>query len=143
MLVLVRELTALGAAVAWTGSCADGCAHDRKFFHLFPPMEIYGARESLVRQWREHYLPCMCAFRRGPGFVQVRDRRRGAFEIFTVDDPDTLHSINRMLDAVPAADIPESVRAELRHANLVAEQGGMIWWLPTRIHRWPSPAMLV
>jgi hypothetical protein len=143
MLVLIRELTGLGAAVAWTASCDDDCVSDRKFFHLFPPAAVEGARDSAALQWREKYLPCMCVFRRGPGFAEVRDRRRGALEILTLDDPDTFRPIGKMLDGVATSEVPEPVRDVLRQAGLIAEQGGLVWWLPTRVHRWPNPAMVV
>jgi hypothetical protein len=143
MLVLVRELTALGAAVAWTASCDDDCVSDRKFFHLFPPAAVQGARNSVAIQWRERYLPCMCVFRRGPGFAEVRDRRRGTLEILTLDDPGTFPVIGKMLDGVAVSEVPDQDRETLRQAGLIAEQGGLAWWLPARIHRWPNPAMVV
>lgn len=143
MLVLIRELTGLGAAVAWTACCDDDCASDRKFSHLFPPAAIEGARESIARDWRERYLPCMCVFRRGPGFTEVRDRRRGTLEILTLDDPDTFAPIGKMLDGVAVSQVPAPVRDVLRQADLIAEHSGLLWWLPTRIHRWPNPAMVV
>lgn len=142
-LVLVRELTGIGAAVSWTASCADGCAADRRYAHLFPPAAIEGAHPAVARDWRERYLPCMCLYRRGPGFVEIRDRRRGTLEILTLDDPPTLVAIGPLLDGVPATRLPAAVRGTLREADLIAEQGGLAWWLPTRVHRWPNPSMIV
>ncbi|WP_240467984.1 DUF5825 family protein [Streptomyces dangxiongensis] len=77
-LMVVRELTGLGAAVRWTASCDDGCAGTRTLFHLFPPAAIAGAPPQVTRRWQEQYLPCKCVYRRGPGFVEIRDRRQGS-----------------------------------------------------------------
>jgi hypothetical protein len=143
MLVMIRELTGLGAAVAWTACCDDDCVSDRKFCHLFPPAAVEGARDSVARTWRDRYLPCMCVFRRGPGFAEVRDRRRGTLEILTLDDEDTFRPIGKLLDGVPVSEVADPARHILRETGLIAEQGGLAWWLPTRAHRWPNPAMLV
>jgi len=143
MLVLIRELTGLGAAVAWTACCEDDCVSDQKFFHLFPPAAVQGARDSVARDWRERYLPCKCVFRRGPGFAEVRDRRRDTLEILTLDDPATFEPIGKMLDGVATAEVAEPVRAVLGEADLIAEQNGLVWWLPARVYRWPNPAMVV
>lgn len=142
-LVLLRELSSLGAAVAWTGSCDDGCVSTRRFFHLFPPSAVEGADPAAAREWRERYLPCMCVYRHGPGFVEVRDRRRGTLELLTLDEPDALAAIEPLLEGAPAAGLPAALLAELRDADLVAEQGGLAWWLPARVHRWPNPSMIV
>lgn len=142
-LVLLREMTALGAAVAWTASCDDGCVRTRRFAHLFPPSAVVGADPLVAREWRERYLPCMCVFRRGPGFVEVRDRRRGTLELVTLDEPDALAAIEPLLEGVAAARLPAELLASLREADLVAEQGGLVWWLPAPVHRWPNPSMIV
>jgi hypothetical protein len=142
-LILIRELTALGAAVSWTASCDDGCVRSRRFVHLFPPDTVSGADEAVAQEWRERYLPCMCLFRRGPGFVEVRDRRGGTLEILTLDDAPSLSAIGPLLDGVAAAELPEAVAGVLREADLIAEQGALAWWLPTSAHRWPNPSMIV
>ncbi len=142
-LVLLRELTALGAAVSWTASCDDGCVNTRRFSHLFPPSAVHGADPVVAREWRERYLPCMCVFRRGPGFVEVRDRRRGTLDIITLDEPDVLAAIEPLLEGVAVAELPAGMLDPLREADLVAEQGGLAWWLPARVHRWPNPSMIV
>ena len=142
-LILIRELTGLGAAVSWTAECDDGCVASRRFSHLFPPATVEGAQPSAADEWRERYLPCMCVFRRGPGFVEVRDRRSGTLEILTIDDAGSLAAIDRLLDGVAAAELPDAERAVLREAELLTEQGGLAWWLPARVHRWPNPSMIV
>ena len=142
-LILIRELTGLGAAVSWTAECDDGCVASRKLAHLFPPMAVRGADPGALTEWRERYLPCMCVWRQGPGFVEVRDRRLGTLEIFTIDDPDSLTALAAAQDGVATDSIPEPVRADLREAGLLAEHGDRAWWLPIRIRRWPNPSMIL
>ena len=142
-LILVRELTGLGAAVAWSAECDDGCIASRRFAHLFPPAAVRGADPAALDEWRGRYLPCMCVWRRGPGFVEVRDRRPGTLEIFTIDDPDTLAALDAAQDGVAVGALPDVVREELREADLVAEHGGLAWWTPIRIRRWPNPSMIL
>lgn len=142
-LILVRELTGLGAAVAWTAECDDGCVGSRRFAHLFPPAAVVGADPAALDEWRGRYLPCMCVWRRGPGFVEVRDRRPGTLEIFTIDDPATLAALEAAQDGVSVGALPDAVRAELREADLLAEHGDRAWWTPIRIRRWPNPSMIL
>ena len=142
-LILIRELTGLGAAVSWTAECDDGCVANRRLSHLFPPMAVHGAGPAALAEWRERYLPCMCVWRQGPGFVEVRDRRPGTLEIFTIDDPDSLTALAAAQDGVAADSIPEPVRADFREAGLLAEHGDRAWWLPIRIRRWPNPSMIL
>jgi hypothetical protein len=140
-LVLIRELTGRGMAVEWTARCADGCVADRRLAHLYPPGDILGAPGAA--EWRATYFPCRCVFRRGPGFVEVRDRRFGTLEMFTVDDPRHMAAIDAMVAGIPSESVPDEVLADFAGAGLVAEQAGHLWWLPVRVHRWPTPALMV
>jgi uncharacterized protein DUF5825 len=38
-------------------------------------------------EWRSAYHPGKCFYRRGPGFLEVRDRRSGELSRFVIDDP--------------------------------------------------------
>jgi hypothetical protein len=143
-LVLIRELTARAVAVEWTARCLDGCVGQGVLDHLYPPGRVEGtAHEALTRRWRLSYFLGKCVFRRGPGFVEVRDRRSGSLEMFTIDSPEHLSAIAAMLEGDLAADIAADVRRELTDAQLVAEQAGHLWWLPTPAYRWPFPALAV
>ncbi|MEV4194663.1 DUF5825 family protein [Streptomyces toxytricini] len=136
-LALVRELTGRAVAVEWTARCGDGCAASGKLGHLYPPEEVERAAAGAARAWREAYFPGKCVFRRGPGFVEVRDRRFGALELFTIDEPPFLAAIGVLRDGAAAGAVPEGVLAELEGARLVSWSGGRAWWLPLAVHRWP------
>jgi hypothetical protein len=147
-LLLLRELTGRGVAVEWSARCADGCAADRRYAHLYPPAEVAGpGGEAVAADWWRGHVHGRCLYRRGPGFVEVRDRRTGSLEMLTVDEPAHLAVIGALTGpgsgGVPAAEVAEPVRTELAEARLVAEHGGWLWWLPTPAHRWPTPPMAV
>ncbi len=142
-LVLIRELTSRGFAVEWAAGCGDGCAALRRFNHLYPPAGVAGAPEEVTRDWRATFFPCKCVFRRGPGFIEVRDRRLGSLETFTIDDPRHIAAIEAMEEGVAADEVPADVRRDLAEADLLAEHAGHLWWLPMRVHRWPFPSLSV
>lgn len=143
-LVLLRELTAYAISVDWVARCHDGCAGRGLFNHLCPPARVDGVDDdAAVRGWQTSFFLGMCVSRRGPGFTEVRDRRLGTLEMYTIDEPAHLAAITELAEGVPAGQLPVPVREELTEARLVAEQSGYLWWLPTRAYRWPSPALSV
>jgi hypothetical protein len=142
-LELIRELTSRGFAVHWIARCDAGCADHRIVGHLFPPVWIFGASNESTAQWRSGYFPCKCVFRKGPGFIEVRDRRFGSLELRTFDDTRILDTIEALIDGVAAERVPADVWQELAGAGLALEQAGHAWWLPMRVYRWPFPAMAV
>ncbi|MFJ7263548.1 DUF5825 family protein [Streptomyces globosus] len=136
-LALVRELTGRAVAVEWTARCGDGCAGRGELGHLYPPQEVEGAAAGAARGWRAAYFPGKCVYRRGPGFVEVRDRRFGPLELFTIDEPLFVAAVGALRDGAAAGAVPEGVLAELEGARLVSRLGGRAWWLPVPVHRWP------
>ena len=150
-LLLVREATSRGFAVLWSTHCADGCAAGRAYHHLHPPTALTGPTgrtgavpaDEVLAGWRTTYFPSRCVFRRGPGFVEVRDRRFGSLELFTIDEPGHLDAIDALTEGVPVADVPEGARRDFAEAGLIAEHAGHAWWLPMRVRRWPFPSLTI
>ncbi|MFE1320226.1 DUF5825 family protein [Kitasatospora phosalacinea] len=141
-LLLVREATARGLAVRWSAHCADGCVADGRFHHLQPPIRVTGRPPAdQAGRWRAGYFPGKCVYRRGPGFVEVRDRRFGAPALLTIEEPGHLDRIDALDGGTPAAHLPARVRRDFTEAGLITEQAGLAWWLPTRARRDPSPAV--
>jgi hypothetical protein len=140
-LVLIRELTSRGLAVEWVARCDDGCGAPRRFDHLYPPVRVLSATAEDARRWEDGYFPCKCVYRYGPGFVEVRDRRSGTLQMYTIDESPHLDAIAAMAEGVVAADVPAEVRRDLADADLVAEHAGHLWWLPMRLYRWPFPSL--
>jgi hypothetical protein len=143
-LMLIRELTAQAIVVDWTARCRDGCASRGRFAHLYPPSRVDGTDDrTTADRWRRSFFFGKCLFRRGPGFTEVRDRRLGTLEMLTIDEPEHLAAIRILVEGVPAELVPATVRRDLADADLIVEQAGHLWWLPTSAYRWPFPAFLV
>ncbi|MFF0410491.1 DUF5825 family protein [Kitasatospora sp. NPDC004745] len=142
-LTLLREATGQGLAVLWQAVCTDGCAARRRFHHLYPPERVTGCAPEVADGWRATYYPSKCVFRRGPGFVEVRDRRFGTLELFTIDEPGHLAQVEALSEGVDLELLPHAVHRDFADAGLIAEQAGRAWFLPMRVRRWPFPSLTV
>ncbi|WP_242902309.1 DUF5825 family protein [Actinomadura terrae] len=134
-LVLVRELTAYGIAVDWRVRLDAGGWRDLS--HLFPPGEVAGDEEA-HRGWRDGYHFFKCVYRRGPGFLQVRDRRSGVLRRITIDGPAHRAAVDDLLEGCPVSALPPAVLRDLATMRLVHLLDGTAWWLPCRVRQWPS-----
>lgn len=92
VLLLVRELTSHGIAVDWTLRMADP-AQWQALSHLHPPAAVLrGATgeeidAGVVTAWRGSFHIAKCGYRRGPGFLEIRDHRWGSFRRLVVNAP--------------------------------------------------------
>ncbi|PTA47533.1 hypothetical protein C8054_03905 [Micromonospora sp. RP3T] len=145
-LVLVRELTSHGIGVEWRLLLpVDGGADWRVFCHLYPPAELSPAAgdEEPLDAWRRSYYIDKCTFRRGPGFVQVRDRRSSRLNLLTIDDPAYLAMLAQVMEGAPISDIDLDIARDFAAEGLVVQVGTMLVWLPYRLRRWPLPSMII
>lgn len=146
-LVLVRELTSHGIAVDWRLLLpAGGGADWRVFCHLHPPTGLSTATdgdEDPLEAWRRSYYIDKCTFRRGPGFVQVRDRRASRLNLLTIDDPAYLAVLAQVMDGAPVVEVDLDVARDFAAEGLVVQVGTMLVWLPYRLRRWPLPSMII
>ncbi|MBE3014623.1 hypothetical protein IL992_36425 [Microbispora sp. NEAU-D428] len=142
-LTLVRELTARGIAVDWYLSTEPGDSW-RSLTHLFPPAALRGPDDvaGALAAWRAGYRICQCFYRKGPGFVQIRDQRSGGLRRFTVAGPAHLAAIESLSQGVEEAAVPAGVVADFAATDLIGRVGGLLWWLPYRVYRWPLPEQL-
>lgn len=159
-MILIQELTAWGTVVDWTVRWGDHRRVWEQLQHLYPPREFepepspaagsraagappgQGEPDELAR-WRRSFFLCKCCYRRGPGFVQVRDRRSGVLSRFVIDDPRYLGTLDRLLGGAPVADLPPDVLRDFVAEGLAGVAGPLGWWLPYRVRRWPWPVALV
>lgn len=142
-LAFVRDLTGYGVVVDWRVRVDGAAGAWSSLSHLYPPTELLGTVEdaAALDRWRELFHLCRCVYRLGPGFVQVRDRRTGELNRLTIDDPEYLEAVDRLLPGVPEESIPPTILADLAAENLLWRWGGLAVWLPYRVRRWPWPAM--
>ncbi|WP_328935894.1 MULTISPECIES: DUF5825 family protein [unclassified Streptomyces] len=143
VLLLVRELTGHGIAVDWTLRMADP-AQWQALSHLYPPAAVLrGATgeendAGVVTAWRDSFHIAKCGYRRGPGFLEIRDHRWGSFRRLVVNAPRST-AFQRLLDGVPVVATASTERVLERHLreNLVHRAGRHMWWTPYRLRRWP------
>lgn len=159
-MTLIRDLTGCGIVVNW--KLHIGAGHDdwRTFSHLYPPASVTfdGAARDRVgldggagdpahddgtgaadpqADWASGYLMTKCVTRRGPGLMQIRDRRWGGLRNITIARPEYLDVVASLEYGVPADQVPADILRELREQRLVGFTGGIAWWLPYRLRRWP------
>jgi Family of unknown function (DUF5825) len=144
-MLLLRELTSWGIAVDWQFRPGEHADVWQRLNHLYPPAALLGQPDAdeIVADWRQTFYLCKCIYRRGPGFVEVRDRRSGSLSRFIVDDPDYLAAIDALIGGATAADVPAGILAEFVDEGLAGLAGDLAWWLPYRVRRWPWPSMIV
>src|SRR5512142_1106872 len=124
VLSLVRELTSHGMEVAWRARIAADDVPWWVFNHLHPPAGIDGPdADGVLASWRcDHHFD-RCILRRGPGFVQIRDLRRGGLRRFTITDVEYLSAIDALLAGRPTDAVPGRILAAFEAQGLVARVG--------------------
>jgi Family of unknown function (DUF5825) len=137
---LLRELTAFGIAVEWRLRTSRDDTQWSDLWHLFPPAEVVipaGAAGQVWEFWRRQFYFGLCIMRRGPGLIEVRDRRSGRIRCLRFTSPPHLAAIKRLENGAPASSIAPEVLAELEAARVVMAIGDMRLWLPCPFRRSP------
>jgi hypothetical protein len=143
VLTLLRDLTALGVSVDWEVLAPHGFDWVA-VSHLYPPRAVLGDPTGVIQpEWERQFYVGRLVYRRGPGFVQVRDRRRGRLQLHTIDEPDHLLAVEQLLLGHDPAALPPAVLDDFHGADLLGMAGDVAWWLPYRARRWPRPPMVV
>jgi hypothetical protein len=116
----------------------------RTVVHLRPPT---GAADAAGRRfamrWGESFRFGLCTYRRGPGFVALRDVRPDGTRLRTVADGRWAAAFETLLSTptCPTGDAESrQLLGELLTAGLALRLGaGRHVVLPFRLHRWPIP----
>ncbi|MFJ9898144.1 DUF5825 family protein [Streptomyces sp. NPDC091280] len=143
VLLLVRELTSHGIAVDWTLRMPEPDRW-RALSHLHPPAAVLRGPTGedidahVVTAWRDSFHIAKCGYRRGPGFLEIRDHRWNSFRRLVVNAPRS-RAFQGLLDGVPvvASATTERALAGYLRENLVHRAGRHLWWTPYRLRRWP------
>lgn len=138
-LIAVRELTSHGIAVDWAIRMPAGAAGWQQLSHLYPPAAVWCGSESenVTTRWRNSFHAAKCGYRRGPGFLEIRDRRTGSYRRTVIKSARNDQAIAPLLRGVPAASLGETVTRRYLEADLVHRAGQFLWWTPYLIRRWP------
>lgn len=141
VLSLVRELTAYGMEIDWRLRLVADGPEWWVFNHLFPPalLDFPGGDEAL-EVWRSRFHVGRCFLRRGPGFVQIRDRRNGGFRRMTIADARYRAAIDALQAGEGTREVPEPIVSAFVKQHLLVWCGTEAWWAPHRLHRWPLPS---
>lgn len=141
---LLRELGAWGVSCRWSLDGEGGGPGWISLSHLPPPVAVVnGSGWIELESWRDSYFPCKCIYREGPDFIQIRDRRSGVLERYTVDDPAFVDAVRALSCGGDPRHVDCSAVEEFVESGLLLPVGETFWWAPTRVRRWPIPAMIV
>jgi hypothetical protein len=140
-LALLRELGSHGLVVDWQLRlpCADESSW-RRFGHLPPPARIRsaaGGDTDPAAAWHREYRLGRFHYRRGPGFVLVRDGRSGDFRSVVLDDPGALAAVAALEHRVETDGLDPTAVARFEAEGWVLRLGAGVCWLPGRLRRWP------
>jgi hypothetical protein len=137
---LLRELTSYGITVEWRLKTSLDDTRWRDLWHLFPPSEVVipaGTADQASEFWRRQFYYGLCVMRRGPGMIEVRDRRSGRIRYLRFTSPLHLEAIERLERGASASSFAPKVLAEFEAARVVMAIGSMRLWLPCRFRRSP------
>lgn len=137
---LLRELTSYGIAVEWRLRATPGDTRWRDLWHLPPPSEVVlpaGAADRTWEFWQGQFYYGLCMMRRGPGMIEVRDRRWGRLRCLRFASPLHLAEIEHLEKGATASSLAPEVLAEFEAARVVLAIGDMRLWLPCRFRRSP------
>ena len=136
-----RDCLSFGIHLDWTGTVED-TLDSARLSHLVPPrVSDDDARQAT---WARDHSYGRCYWRNGPGFVLIKDTRAGGEPArFVLDEPDTV-ALFRALASPKRADEtnanPRDLSA-LLDEGLVLSLDGWLLALPSRMRRWPIPAL--
>ncbi|TDC70310.1 hypothetical protein E1200_05765 [Actinomadura sp. GC306] len=136
-LSLVRELTRIGSSVQWTLECDDDFPL-ASLQHLYPPAAVLQGDGGAAGRWRDAYRFGSLLYRKGPGFIHVRDAREAGARRLTLGREAHLDAVRTLDQGAPADAVDPAIANGFRKNRLVAEIGAYLWWLPYRLHRWPD-----
>lgn len=142
---LLREAAADGLPVTWNGSVGDGI-DPRLLVHLPPPQAAVSESNAADgAEWRRRYRPGLCYYRLGPDFVFVKDvRTSGDAARFRLDGVvDAFRALEAVIDVTSLDSSTLALLEDLDGEGLVLRLGDLATLLPSRMRRWPVPALEV
>jgi hypothetical protein len=139
----LREVALLGPRVSWRGRLT-GRFDAALLYHLPPPEAL---EDGDAEAWRAAYRYGSCYYRRGPGFIEIKDARDpGAILRSMLDTPDAVAVFIACQAPVAVAGLPEpqqEIARRLADRGLMLVLDGLALALPYRMSKWPVPFLTV
>jgi hypothetical protein len=107
----------------------------RTLVHLPPPRSGIGYAD----QWRASYRFGLCTYRRGPGFVQIRDVRPDGEHLRVRIDGEWAEAFETLTTGMSTSAKCDRLLTDLTDTGLAVRLTDGHHMLPTRLRRWPIP----
>jgi Family of unknown function (DUF5825) len=139
---VLREASSDGVPVSWRAEL-DAGFDTTLLVHLPPPAN--GDADPALAAWRRQHRPGLCYYRLGPDFVFIKDvRRAGAAARFRLGGATASFRALEPLVRVESLDPPaRDLLEDLEREGLALRLGALATLLPSRMRRWPVPALEV
>ncbi len=142
----LRDSTTHLTGVEWRGTLAE-TVDPALLHHLPPPSDLGAGSDEIVARWRASYQYGTCYYRRGPGFLLVRDVRVAVSAArYTLDDPVLVATFLRCQEPASLNALTGEQREAvglLHTERLVLRMADVVVGLPIRMLHWPIPSMAV
>jgi hypothetical protein len=135
-LASLRDAVSALVTVRWTGQVTLPPTLVTNLVHLPPPTDTEN------QPWHDLHPGSALYFRRGPGFIQIKDTRRNRHRmIITLDHPAELELFERIARPVDIGELAGLHRHlhEFLDAGLAYQAGDLVVGLTTHLRRWPIP----
>jgi hypothetical protein len=141
VVAFLRGARARGMTVGWRGRLTG--AFDVTALHHLPPPESLEGGGAECADWAASHRRAFCQFRRGPGFILVKDGRDPRFVArYELDRPDLVAAFTACLRPTPL-DLLEPAEREaaltMHKERLLLVNGGIAVTLPNRVREWTAP----
>ncbi|MDH6139968.1 hypothetical protein P3T35_001968 [Kitasatospora sp. GP30] len=140
-LAFLRVCLEEGVAVRWSAT-ACGELDTAPLHHLWPPSGIAGLPTDRWRAWHNAFRYGLCHFRRGPGFITVKDGRAEHDVHLMLDHSDLIAAFLAGRTPLPADSLTATQRLAvdlLTAESLMYCLGDLLLTLPAHMRRWPVP----
>jgi hypothetical protein len=137
-LAALRDAASAPVAVRWTGQVALAPSLISNVVHLPPPAPTSAATQL----WHDLHPSSALYYRRGPGFILIKDVRRSRRRmIITMDDPVELELFDHITRPVEIGLLTRfgSQLTEFLDTGLACRAGNLVVGIATHLRRWPIP----
>jgi hypothetical protein len=142
----LRDRMSAGERVRWSGDLPPSF-DTASLHHLQPPVTTGRTPPSqAITAWQASFRPALYYYRKGPGFIQIKDVRDPAAAVrITLNDPTHILVFERCQQPLRPSELSAEERealAQLTQAGLLLQLGEHLTTAPYRMSHWPISARL-